>query len=314
MADRPGSPIAAALPTAVAIPVAIRHDIGMDFRRTIVLSKFILLGCTVIQPALAAATPSLRVEWEIDRERVYRYEVFPVVLRMEYPDSMTLVQLQVSGLPGADQLRVNNFERILPDERKPVEDGQTRVITRYRAEAMAPRAGTIALNPHLDYIVVERRTQDYFRTVRVESSGRVTPDALRLDVLELPEFGQPLDFTGAVGRFEMTASLEYDAPVVPGSLLVLRSEIAGEGNFENVHAPQPPMLEVPVWRVYPPRRVEQTAHSVKHERTIVPLNSGHNVFPEIRFSYFDPESEAYIVLTNGPFRVFVEDRETMTTK
>lgn len=118
-----------------------------------------------------------------------------------------------------------------------------------------------------------------------------------IDVKPLPDEGKPLDFTGAVGKF--------DLKVIPGNTSLaatesvdIKVEVSGNGNLKLFELPQ---LEVPATlEQYEPQRSENvrtdlngTQGSVLDTYTIVPTRPGDYIIPPISFSYFDIGSKTY---------------------
>lgn len=124
------------------------------------------------------------------------------------------------------------------------------------------------------------------------------PVTLRVKPLPLDE---PPSFTGAVGRFGISAKV--DSPSVDaGSPLELSVTISGEGNIPTLAPPKWPNMKG--WRALDSDSDYQTlARNGKEigmkrfERTLVPSQSGMFEIPPIEYSYFDPDIEQYVTIT-----------------
>jgi len=126
-----------------------------------------------------------------------------------------------------------------------------------------------------------------------------------LEVRPLPTEGKPTDFSGAIGRFTLTTSATPNA-VAAGEPVTLRSVVAGQGNFS---AMEPPILtNTEGWKTYPPSEVFETSDAVNFggkktfEFTSV-AREDQTVTPGVSFTFFDPSTEKYILLTNTPLPV-----------
>ena len=118
-----------------------------------------------------------------------------------------------------------------------------------------------------------------------------------MEVRPLPA-GAPASFTGAVGRFDISASADSTEGKV-NEPVRLTVNISGEGNIEAL--PDPAWPEFAGWRV-----IESPGSSDSHvvagqitgsrtyEIILVPEKSGGLTIPEIRYSHFDPLSEQYV--------------------
>ena len=88
--------------------------------------------------------------------------------------------------------------------------------------------------------------------------------------------------------------------------MTLKVAISGQGNFEGMNAPL--LTEDEGWRSYPPSDKLQSTDSVGFtgEKTFeFPLiaRQDQTRTPGVRFSYFDPGTSKYVVLTQDPLEV-----------
>lgn len=138
---------------------------------------------------------------------------------------------------------------------------------------------------------------------RVEYKTVLKSKPFSIAVKPLPETGQPIDFSGAVGQYSIALRLIKSElqQGEPGKLQVM---VSGNGNFPLVTAP---IIEWPVG-------IEVTEPSVKEElnKFIYPLQGG-KIFeynfsskdtgsfsiPPVDFSYFDPSLKKYISKKSG---------------
>ncbi len=114
---------------------------------------------------------------------------------------------------------------------------------------------------------------------------------LTLDVEPLPE--EP-GFTGAVGEFDVKASLDRDA-VALGEAATLRFTVQGRGNLKWVD--RAPELALPGAKVYPPQTrsdLKVGPEGITGTRTwefvVVPETSGALAIPPLPFTYFAPST------------------------
>ena len=141
-----------------------------------------------------------------------------------------------------------------------------------------------------------------------EGSIVVESVSVPVDVRPLPT-GAPAGFTGAVGRFEISAHV--DNPTVRMNEAVqLTVTIQGAGNIEALPAPSWP--EFPGWRVIESPAAAsievvdgQLVGSRIYESVLVPESPGELSVPEISYAYFDPDREEYARVTTSPISVSV---------
>ena len=134
-------------------------------------------------------------------------------------------------------------------------------------------------------------------------------DGIEIEVLPLPQAGQPVDFAGAVGRFAAKA-VAQPRQVSVGDPITLRVAVAGQGSMVEVGAPD--LSAVTGFKVYEPSvEFEENVQNgvVGGERTfeyiLIPDRGADLEIPSIRFPYFDPEAGEYAVALSEPIQIRV---------
>lgn len=129
-----------------------------------------------------------------------------------------------------------------------------------------------------------------------KSSARV-----EIKVKPLPTEGRPADFTGAVGQFEVHASVE-NATVPVNQPVSLKVRFEGMGNGKLIDLPAinwPVGLEQ--YDTKSEARFFKNGRSFKEfEVLIIPRQEGEIVIPSMSVSMFDPQSKKYYTRTTEP--------------
>lgn len=133
---------------------------------------------------------------------------------------------------------------------------------------------------------------------------RAKGEAVELTVKPLPVTGKPRDFSGAVGKFQFSADGSPSAVKI-GDPVTMKMRITGRGNFDRVEAPA--LRDPAGWRGYPPSGVFKKddgdevglSGTKTFEMAVIPEEQKTQM-PVFTFSYFDPETEKYVVLTSEP--------------
>ena len=147
---------------------------------------------------------------------------------------------------------------------------------------------------------------DFFnRGVRLET------ESVTLGVRPVPD-GAPVSFAGAVGQFELQATVD------PGQVLVnepvtLRVTVSGDGNLAVIGDPSEEALDALAgWRVYDAQVSTETTQdadrirgSKTFERLLVPKVAGEQSIPALHFVYWDPAAQEYVELASEPLPVTV---------
>ena len=144
--------------------------------------------------------------------------------------------------------------------------------------------------------------RDRFAPPQMISSDNV----LTLKIKPFPEEGKPGSFANAVGNF----NLEVDASPTKlrvGDPISVDIRITGTGNFDSLPAPSFP--ESPGWKTYTSNRVEGVGRggleqSVTYNQVVIPMEE-HSELPTLELSFFNAETEAYVVRRSEPISLEV---------
>jgi len=128
---------------------------------------------------------------------------------------------------------------------------------------------------------------------------------VQIEVSPLPKQGKPENFTGAVGKFKMEATVNPKKSG-PGDPVTLRVVVSGQGNFEAMGAPE--LTDAENWRTYPPSENFRPEDAVnfsgeKVYEFMLVARIDQTQTPGVTFNYFDPDTGKYETLTQAPLAV-----------
>ena len=250
-------------------------------------------------PIHAQAPPGepLFVRASVDNDRPYLGQqltyTFKVYQSSEVTVSSTQVRYRAPGFAG--------FWNSYPVEQEKyaetIDSGEHQV-TELRTLLFPSVVGTAAIDPA-------------GLAVSTGSSGAqslLESPPVAVEVRPLPA-GSPAGFTGAVGRFDISAEADAAAGQVNEPVQVTVT-VSGEGNIEAL--PDPSWPEFAGWRVIESPAVASTqvvAGQVTGNRTfkiiLVPERAGELTIPEIGFTHFDPSSERFVQTAADPIVISV---------
>ena len=124
----------------------------------------------------------------------------------------------------------------------------------------------------------------------------VSSPAADVKVLALPGEGQPKDFSGAVGDFQVSSDIS-PAGAAMGEPQTLRLHVTGAGNFDRVNSTMLDHLEH--WKTYPVKSAFTPKDAIGYngekvfEQPLIAEASGEQSIPEIGFSFFNPNTRQY---------------------
>lgn len=143
----------------------------------------------------------------------------------------------------------------------------------------------------------------------VEVKKTILTPQLTIDVKSLPA-GKPADFSGGVGEFNITSSIN-STNVKTNDAITVKLVISGTGNLKLVSNPEIKFPED--FEVYDPKvdnKFRLTNAGLSGSKVIeylaIPRNAGTFKIPAVKFSYFDINSNSYKTLTTEEYELHVE--------
>ncbi len=132
--------------------------------------------------------------------------------------------------------------------------------------------------------------------------------AVPIKVKPLPVEGRPSDFTGAVGQFELHASVE-NPQVLVNQPFSLKVRFEGAGNAKMIDLPA---LNLPTGLEQYDSKSEskffKNGRSYKEfEVLVIPRQEGQMVLPGLSVSMFDPQTKKYYTRTTQPINLTVSN-------
>ncbi len=247
------------------------------------------------------------------KKEFYVGEMVPVELKAYFRDG---VELRVDGLPklNSDAFTMNKLGD-QPVSTHQVINGVRYATLTWPTVITAVKAGDYEMSVEIPTTVTVRQPaqrsrlrgpfgDDFFDDFFNNFFGAATQKQVALNsspcvvkILSPPTENRPASFTGAVGKFNLTAETTPSQTAV-GDPITLKVKISGTGNFDRVTAPV--VEKGDAWKTYKPSAKFEPDDSAgfsgtKHfDQALVPTQSGKLEIPLLAFSYFDPEERQYV--------------------
>ncbi len=161
-------------------------------------------------------------------------------------------------------------------------------------------------------------TQGFMATRQpIDQNVTTTSNTLTINVKPLPQ-PQPATFTGAVGKYTLTANLTPKNPS-SGEPATYQIKISGTGNLKNLTPPTPPLPQN-VQTFDPETKIDAQFNGADQsgtytaDYTIIPQTPGTLTIPEWQYTYFDPQTKQYNTITIPAISRPVTKGSTVTTK
>ncbi len=251
------------------------------------------------------------IAYLVTADRTTAYVGEEVVLHYEL-----ITQADISGLEWVDPPKfqgvwAEDLEK--PEKPEPHRDTyEGQPVTRFTVlkKGVAPLTpGTVTIPPATVRLAVRMAADpfvDPFSFIRPTLLERSTKP-VSIKVLPIPGHA---DFKGPVGKFDLHASVDHNR-IAGGEAVTLKVKMTGTGNLRT--SADPPRLEIPGARVYPPTAKTSTSRvagravaQAEWAYVIVPSGAGDFTIPPVRIEVFDPAERRVVDKVTMPLHVFVE--------
>jgi len=177
------------------------------------------------------------------------------------------------------------------------------------------RSGEITIDPFDITMLIHEKIRsnnpfdDFFGGSYRTLKKHVSSAPIKINVKPLPA-NQPDNFSGAVGRMQMTATVDKNH-VKANEAINLRIKISGNGNLKLI---KPLKVDFPPdMDVYDPKTTVNTSANeqgvtgnIVFEYLFIPRYAGNFRIAPITFSYFDLDSKQYKTLSSSQFQIVVD--------
>jgi hypothetical protein len=249
------------------------------------------------------------------KNRVYLNELLPLTVKL-YVNRLALRDIQYPEL-AHEGFSVGNYEQ--PRQYQETYNGAPYDVIEFNAMGFGIKAGDFRLGPAVvkcNLLLKRGSTRrmpwgdddffnhgffdDFFSQYEARPLNLKSAD-IPISVLAIPEENKPVNYSGAVGYFELEASVS-PPEVKVGDPLTLRIVIRGEGNFNTVNMPS--LAATGGFKVYEPQ-VRQEKNEKIFEQILMPLQEDIREVPQVAFSYFNASEGKFATLLKGPFPIKV---------
>lgn len=188
----------------------------------------------------------------------------------------------------------------------------------YEVLLFPQRTGEIVIDEAKIPCVLRRRVRprSFFDSGVRDYRVDIKSPKVKVNVKPLPIAGKPENFSGAVGNFNYSATIDK-SKVKTNEAITLTVKITGNGNVKLIEAPE---IVFPTdFDTYKPDvnvNVKNTAQGSVGTKTfkylIIPRRAGSFRVPQISFSYFDVKAGKYKTLNSKEFNIDVSKDESET--
>jgi len=250
-------------------------------------------------------TPDMFLRFIPEREELMIGEQMPITLYIYYANTnpQNLEQVGAPTFPGftSEQLEMPQNKRA---QNIALQNRRYRVQPLVKFLLTARSVGEQTIPTYRLKINVS--TGSFFNNRAVYRST----DALKINVLPLPEEGQPVGFNqNHVGTFRFSAKVDRRRTEV-GQPVTFNLVLTGNSNMDRIQLPK--LHQIENVKIYPPtehkdsnQRGEQVVGRRTAEYLLVPNKIGRFVIPSLVFTYYDSSEKQYKVAKSREFQIQV---------
>lgn len=226
-----------------------------------------------------------------------------------------LLELDPPAVPGGIQttpLLLNERSRVTAEQVGEQKVGaRSFFVLRVRKRFIATRSGTLEL-PTSDFEFGRAAQEGFFSRSDPGVSYYKRSPAPKIEVTKLPLEGQPLDFSGAVGTIQVSATADR-RQVEVGDSIKLTVDWSGQGNLEFFVPPDVARLDAfRGFRVYGSNdRKSFERRSVTYD--IAPLSADVKEIPPVPLVVFDLATKSYKTIQTQPIPIGVTPLKNAST-
>jgi hypothetical protein len=198
-------------------------------------------------------------------------------------------------------------------ELDPVEvDNHVRLVKLVKGKRHGDPFGDIFNDPAFRDQFNDPFFDEFFNRPEVEYQDvpyKIQTAPVKVTVKPLPVDSRPDSYNGAVGKFNMTATVDKNS-LSTDDALTLKVTISGQGNVNLLNAPK---VDIPAsFDKYDPKvtdNIEKNSNPLSGSRTfeyvLMPVEAGDHTIPPVQFSYFDADTKTFKTISSSAFNIHV---------
>ena len=265
-----------------------------------------------------SADDAIHLVAEISKGNPYVNEPITVVYKLYFSYNIGITNWRELNKPKYNDFWSQNIDikQLVAEEGK-YNGERYRCVTLRKTVLYPQKSGRLEIEPlSLDIDVqVPTNRRDFFGRVQVvDDNKRVSAGSKTITVKPLPEAGKPIDFSGAVGKFNLTVT-PSKTNLKNGESLDLKVVASGTGNLKLFSLPKPVVPNS--FEMYDPVHSEQVQTPlsgmngrISDSYTIIPQFKGKYPVKPMSFTYFDLSTAKYKTITSPEIMITVLDGPT----
>ena len=251
------------------------------------------------------SSKELFVLTELDKDNLYMGEQVTVTYKLSTRVQLGLEKIDYPKSIGfwQEDLSIPNPPRF---NRTSIKGVEYQVATLYKIALFPTKTGNLEISPMSVTAQVRTKQKNNKRSIWDDPffssfnnrtvQKLIRTDAIKVNVKPYPE-GQPADFTGAVGNFNIQTWIDT-SEVRVNEAVTLNIKLRGTGNINMFSMPE---INFPIdMDVFPPNSSfekeklwDQYTGTILWEYILIPRSAGKYQLPRIQLSFLNPKSDSW---------------------
>ncbi|KAB1156004.1 BatD family protein [Flavobacterium luteum] len=255
---------------------------------------------------------------EISKGNPYVNEPITVVYKLFFSYNIGITNWRELNKPKFNDFWSQNIDikQLVAEEGK-YNGEKFRYVVLRKTVLYPQKSGKLEIEPltlDIDVQVPTNRRNIFGQAQLVEDNKRVSAGSKTINVKPLPESGKPEDFSGAVGRFNFTAT-PSKTTLKNGESLDLLVSVSGTGNLKLFTLPKPLVPNsLEMYDAVHDEKVQTPLSGmngkISDSYTIIPQFKGKYPIKPMSFTYFDLATYKYKTITSPEIFITVLDGPT----
>ncbi len=267
------------------------------------------------EPAAVRVDNNLYLVADISKTNPYVNEPITVVYKLYFSYNIGITNWRELNKPKYNDFWSQNIDiKNLVAEEGMFKGERYRFIVLRKTVLYPQKSGKLEIEPlsmDIDVQLPSGKRNFWGQPVMTEDNKRVSAGSKIITVKPLPEAGKPVDFSGAVGKFNFNVTPSRTT-IKNGESLDLNISVAGTGNLKLFNLPKPEVASS--LEMYDPEHKENVSTpltgmtgSISDNYTIVPQDKGSYTLKPLHFTYFDLSSGSYKTISSKQILINVLD-------
>lgn len=261
---------------------------------------------------------ALHLVAEVSKANPYLNEPITVVYKLYFSHNIGITNWRELDKPKYNDFWSQNIDiKQLVAEEGTYNGERFRFVVLRKTVLYPQKSGKLEIEPlslDIDVELPTNRRNIFGQVMLTKDHKRVSAGSKIINVKPLPENGKPIDFSGAVGKFDFKVT-PSKTTLKNGESMDLEVSVSGSGNLKLFSLPKP--VVPTALEMYDPVHSENVNTplsgmngKISDKYTIIPQFKGNYTIKPMQFSYFDLGTNSYKTIASNEITINVMDGPT----